>query len=396
MYKNKVFYDKRNAGKNYRRNKINSRKTVEEMRNRNIETLRGFAILLLLFYHFTITLNIFTSLPFIMLDEALCQFAMIIFFTISGYGTFLHYQRRTNRGERIVWWNYGICRFKKIAPPYYTCMAFILLFTSGAVFLSRNGLKSIFIYGCFIQNLFPSVSGNINGVTWTLALFMQFYLLSYPVYKSVDKWGWKVYPLYLFASLSMNKMICSYITFKDYPDVYYVIASIRQIFTTIDVFVLGMICGKTKIPDIPLRNKNLAAFGAALAVFVLSVAGVVTYWLRTGGVWGDGLQYYLWKPLINVAVVIMILFISPCTVDYDTWYGKPIQFIAKVEYHTYLWHMVLFENLKNTSGLFNGLAQHFPLGTAIGMMALSIGVGYISLMLTNNLHFGKRQITVKS
>lgn len=357
------------------------------MRNKNIEALRGFAILLLLFYHFTISLNIFIPSSFILLDEAFCQFAMIIFFTISGYGTFLHYQKRTNRGERIGWLDYSKRRFKKIAPPYYICMAFILLFTSGAVFLSCNGLKSIFVYGCFLQNLFPSVSGNINGVTWTLALFMQFYLFSYPVYKSVDKWGLKVYPLYLIVSLIMNKVICGYITFKDYPDVYYVIASIRQIFTTIDVFVLGMICGKIMITNTPLCNKNLVALSASLAIFILSVIGVVIYWLRIGGVWGDGLQYYLWKPLINIAVVIIMVLISPCTINYDTWYGKPIQFIAKVEYHTYLWHMILFENLKNTSELFSELSKHFPLGTAVGMMVLSIGVGYVSLMLINNLHF---------
>lgn len=77
------------------------------------------------------------------------------------------------------------------------------------------------------------------------------------------------------------------------------------------------------------------------------------------------------------------MLIAPCKVAYQSWIGKGIQFVAKVEYNTYLWHMILFANLKNTSVLFNELAQKTALGTALGLIVVAIAVGYVSTKLTN-------------
>lgn len=354
------------------------------MRNKNVESLRGIAILLLLFYHYTISLNVFSSMKLIMMDEAFCQFAMVTFFTISGFGTFLHYQKRESRGERIRFLDYIKRRFIKIAPAYYFCMAFLILFTTGGVYLSRNGLKSILVFGTFTQNLFPSVSGDINGVTWTIALFLQFYIISYPVYRIIKKWGWKTYPFFLLFSLLVNKGLCMIVAAKGYPDYYYVIASIRQIFTTIDIFALGMICGSLMERQIFDQVKKEVAIILSLGIFALAVLAFIAYSFKVGGIWGNSFKFFLWKPFVNFAIVFIILLMAPCRIEYKSLVGRTIQFVSKVEYNTYLWHMVLFGNIKNTSALYFELAERTPLGAACVMMLLAIIVGYFSTLIMNN------------
>lgn len=256
------------------------------MRNKNIESLRGIAILLLLFYHFTVSLTAFNSIHMIMVNEVLCQFAMITFFMISGYGTFLHYQRRENCGNKIRGLDYIKQRFHKIAPAYYVCLIFVLLFTTDSAYISRDGFKSIIVYACLLQNLVPSMSGDINGVTWTIALLMQFYLISYPVYRIVKKWGWKSYPLFLIFSLCINKVLCGIVTTNGAPEVYYVIASIRQIFTTIDIFAFGMICGGLTDKHLFEKVRKEVALTGAAMIFLVSVGLFVKASFIVGGMWG--------------------------------------------------------------------------------------------------------------
>lgn len=356
------------------------------MRNKNVESLRGIAILLLLFYHFTISLGIFKDMTLILMDEAFCQFAMVIFFVISGYGTFLHYKHREEKNEKIGIFDYVKRRFTKIAPSYYFCLVFILLFTTGGVYLSKDGLKSVLIYGCLIQNLFPARSGDINGVTWTIALLMQFYLISYPLYKVVKKWGWKSYIAFLIVSLCINKILCGYVTFKGYPEVYYVIASIREIFTTIDIFIIGMLCGKYSQKTKNLHMGDRKAIFFAGIIFIAGIGIFIKMAYFFGGFFGDGLKFYLWKPVVSIIIGSIILLIEPCQWPaYKSWLGKFIQFVAKVEYNTYLWHMILFGNLKATSLLFNELSQSNPILTVCLLMILALIVGYFATLLTNNL-----------
>lgn len=359
------------------------------MRNKNVESLRATAILLLLFYHFTVSLTVFKSIQMIVINEVICQFTMIAFFMISGYGTFMHFQRRECNGETIHFFDYIKSRFIKIAPAYYVCMFFLLLLTPISGFISREGLKSIFVYCVMLQNLFPSMGGDINGVTWTIALFMQFYLISYPIYKIVRALGLKSYPLFLAFSLLANKVLCGINAASGGPDVYYVIASIRQIFTTIDIFVLGMICGSLVEKRYFSKLKKELAVICAIIVFIITLLLVVKSSFIVGGLWGDGFKYYLWKPFISVGVGLILLLIIPCTFNYHGWLGRVFQFIAKNEYNTYLWHMVLFGNLRSSSALFNELADKTAFGTSMGMIVLSIVVGALCTKLTSNLSLVK-------
>ena len=68
-------------------------------RNQDIEMLRGIAMLLILFYHYTqIIPGIMNTHWLQMLDEGLCQLAMVLFFSISGFGTYIYLHKHTDEG----------------------------------------------------------------------------------------------------------------------------------------------------------------------------------------------------------------------------------------------------------------------------------------------------------
>ena len=108
---------------------------------------------------------------------------------------------------------------------------------------------------------------------------------------------------------------------------------------------------------------------------------------KIGALWGNGIKYYLWKPAVAIVIAVIIIIISPLTFKYDTLLGRTIQFVSKVEYNTYLWHMVLFQNIKNTSYGFNAIAEKYPLLTIMFMMLLAVLVGYVSTLLTESPNY---------
>ena len=138
--------------------------------------MRAMAILFMLFYHYTKTIpGIVHSYLGDMINEYLCQTAMLTFFTISGYGTYMYLDRV--KGNRH-WSAYVKSRFRKIAPQYYFCLIIVLL-TTGTGYWAWNSLKNILIFFLFGNNLFISTNGEINGVTWTIAWWCSFICLQY-------------------------------------------------------------------------------------------------------------------------------------------------------------------------------------------------------------------------
>ena len=94
-------------------------------RNQDIEMLRGVAMLLILFYHYTqIIPGIMSTHWLQMIDEGFCQIAMVLFFSISGFGSYIYLTKSENKGLLF----YVKKRFYAIAPQYYFCL--IILFVS--------------------------------------------------------------------------------------------------------------------------------------------------------------------------------------------------------------------------------------------------------------------------
>lgn len=147
-------------------------------RNLNIELLRVIAVFSIVFYHYFITMLPLPSYIYFFF-EALAQVAMITFFTISGFGLYLHFEKSYRSYPQFL-----KHRLSHLLPHYYLSIIFVIV-SSGTVFLSTWGINIVISYFLCIQNLSLTWQSNINGVTWTVALMVQFYLISPLIYRLI-------------------------------------------------------------------------------------------------------------------------------------------------------------------------------------------------------------------
>ncbi len=351
----------------------------KRQRNLDIEMLRGIAILLILFYHYTqIIPGIMNTHWLQMIDEGFCQMAMIMFFSISGFGSYVYLFKHRD-GKAL---SYVKKRFRAIAPQYYFCLV-VLLLTVSANFLAWNQILRVSAFFAFVQNLFASTNTMINGATWTIALMMQFYLIAPLVYKLVQKYGVKFYVLSICVTFLIRMLVSLYIRRINGDSFLFVVYSIRQIYTTFDIFVGGMIVGKNYME----RERELNAFRCrwGVAIVFLSILGsfmVFTYTPSSNYVWGANVRSWMWPAVLGIEVAFLLHLCTGIKLKYQSIGGKFIQFIAKNEYGIYLWHMPLISTISVSSPMYAGALERSPEGTLIvmGMLAIMVGKGSNDLL----------------
>jgi peptidoglycan/LPS O-acetylase OafA/YrhL len=135
-----------------------------------IDGLRGVAIITVVGYHvwqvnwqgvsvFGLSLQPFIETGFLGVD---------LFFFISGFVLMLPYAA----GAPPTPGEFARHRWRKIAPSYLLCLVVLL-----AVGYDHVDAKDVVFHLLFVYNWFAQTSGSIDGVMWSLADEVQFYLL---------------------------------------------------------------------------------------------------------------------------------------------------------------------------------------------------------------------------
>jgi peptidoglycan/LPS O-acetylase OafA/YrhL len=149
-----------------------------------LEVLRGVAALAVLLFH---ALPVFgLMIPGTPLRLALAGWIGVdVFFVISGYvitASALRASASPGYGSRF--WR---ARLARILPLYYlTSVVFVLLFSPGAV--QQDGIFQLVTHALLIHNFFPQAATSINGVTWSLGVEMQLYVVAFFVVPLVATW----------------------------------------------------------------------------------------------------------------------------------------------------------------------------------------------------------------
>ncbi|MCF0230441.1 MAG: acyltransferase, partial [Parasporobacterium sp.] len=157
-------------------------------RNRNVDILRALAIIIIVVYHtYVLAGNPYSGHANI---NRLLSFGgelgVTLFFLLSGFGIFYSLYIKEQTKGMPSWPEFMKSRCRKIMPPYYICIIFLLIFQSTSL-IGAQGWKTILAYFCFAQNFFVSTHGAINGALWALATIFQFYLIAPFMYRLVRK-----------------------------------------------------------------------------------------------------------------------------------------------------------------------------------------------------------------
>lgn len=161
-----------------------------------LDTIRGLAVFFVLMVH---ALGFFggprVEVPIPFTGFALPWSMMVsrmgvgvdLFFVLSGFLLALPWHKAEVQGKphpRLR--PYLQRRLWRIVPPYWFMLVLMLLLLTNTLIpwstvASRDGLKSLFAFFFFMQQLFPfsanaQAFANVNGAMWTLTIEMIFYL----------------------------------------------------------------------------------------------------------------------------------------------------------------------------------------------------------------------------
>ncbi len=175
-----------------------------------LDDLRGIAILSVILYHYSLYNNGFVDTVYNLSNLVrdyfnIGSFAVSIFFLISGFviAMSLNSIERKKSVKRFI-----VKRFFRLYPTYWVSILLIVL----AAYLIKNEniykLKDIILNFTMFQDIFKA--NNIDGVYWTLAIEIKFYILSALFYLfGLLKRIKAIYTIFLI--LSLTTLLLSYI-----------------------------------------------------------------------------------------------------------------------------------------------------------------------------------------
>ena len=159
-----------------------------------LDGIRAFAILIVVWFHlwqqcWLMPVIKTPALSFLNISEISLDFlprtgyimvTMMIF--LSGFCLFLPYSRHSIYGEELPSVSlFYKKRVARIIPSYLFCIIIVLIYNiaTHAYYSSGFMAKDVLTHLTFTFNLFPDTNEHtlLNGVLWTVALEVQFYII---------------------------------------------------------------------------------------------------------------------------------------------------------------------------------------------------------------------------
>jgi len=315
-----------------------------------LDGLRGIAILLVVWYHvwqITWLRAPLDSLEF--LPET--GFAGVdLFFFLSGFVIAYPFVKAAAAGApQPGWGHFAYRRFIKIVPSYVLSIA-ILIATGYAHFASAgDALASLAAHLFFVHTWWGSTFGSINGVLWSLAVEVQFYVLFPLVWLCFRRSAlataavmfgisiaWRIYAAHCCLHNQMPQMV------ENLPGY-------------LDLFAAGMLSALTYVRL--HGHANAARF--ALPATGFAFAGIVAFWLLTQNLFDARLTDmwpYVWQIGFRSAWGVAFYTIATGTLLGAAWWqralgNRALLVCGAISYNWYLYHQAIARGL---------LAAHLP------------------------------------
>jgi peptidoglycan/LPS O-acetylase OafA/YrhL len=320
-----------------------------------LDGLRGIAILVVLWYHtwewnwlnteFTafgrhVNLQFIPETGFTGVD---------LFFFISGFVLFYPYGRTLFEGRPLqAIGHFAYRRFIKIVPSYYLQIVILTPWILAA-FAGSMLFWQYLTHLTFTFNWFRDTAGSINGVWWTLALEVQFYVV-FPLFC----WCMRRWPLATYIGMlviaNAYRLATRHCCVGDW-----VVQS--QMLAFLDLFGSGMFAAWL-FTFLHNRVKQVSGWQplfTALALGGFAAYAMLLYSLYKVRVIPD--WQYVWSDsyLTLLGVTFVVLTVASCLAS--AWWrallgNRVLVFFSIISYNLYLWHQLI--------GTF--LAKHsFPL-----------------------------------
>ena len=313
-----------------------------------IDLLRGFAALLVLFYH-VLALRPWPGFP----EGGLAALprtgwvGVDLFFVISGF--VIAHAAMAGQAAGGAWRrDFAERRLRRIMPLYLASLAAYLFLVNPEVLRwAWMPVVHLLSHLGFVHNLWHETHGSINSPSWSVGLEMQFYLLMAlatpwiaraPVWKLFSVWAgialaWRLGSTWVYPP-GTSQPIFQFIYASQLPG-------------TLDEFVFGICIARLLRDGFLTYSARRLALWAAAAVLLLgaaawSVPAEADYWHSRAAI-------VLWRPLAcaGFAALLACLVMLPGDGGLFT---RPLRYLGEISYGIYLWHMpVLLTLIEKTN-----------------------------------------------
>ncbi len=316
------------------------------MRLEGIDLLRGVAVSSVVIYHFFVILGLEGRSSF-HLVSSFGIFGVSLFFVISG---FLIYRSAEYSLEKYGFLqglrHYARHRLFRILPAYYFNLAVVILLASTIIdrehYYSFGFIKQIFAHLTFLSYFYYRDAGlGINGAYWTLSIEMLWYLVVIGLLLFIKRASILVFIatlsfLYLWgldhALFDTILGISSQSPSRTQLLYYYSF----QLPGQISYFIAGIVIYK-HLSHIKLTVSPLLQYTLALLVYLLFLFVSSRYAVHSS---------FLYNNLFMLVVTFALFFLL---YDARPKMMQPLEWVGKISYSIYLWHMPLLFVMKQTS-----------------------------------------------
>ncbi len=315
-----------------------------------MDGLRGIAILLVVIFHiwqlswleFT---DFFHSPVYITFIARYGFIGVETFFFISGFCLFYPHARHCFEQYPLAsLGEYFRKRALKILPSYYLAMLLILGLVEWE-FPKDQFLWHLVSHMFFIHNLFPETYGSINGVFWSLAVEVQFYLIFPLLARFFRKKPMIVTLLMTTCAIVYRQYIM--LTKQEVGGLY--TQYLSQLPAFLDLFAAGML---TAYLLVWLRNRqNIARYMPLFTILMLmGLAGFVALLQNVGTMASqpDGMIEWqaLYRPLIGIVLIVTAIgghFANSYVQKILN--NRFLAFFSLISYNLYIWHQFIAAKL---------------------------------------------------
>lgn len=314
-----------------------------------LDGLRGIAVLLVLWYHVW-EISFLSPGPALDFIPATGFIGVHLFFFLSGFVISYPFVRAMLTAKpQPTWGHFAWRRFIKIVPSYALSIAAAYAIGYAQIQPNASTVPDLVTHLLFIHTWFPDRYGTIDGVLWTLAVEVEFYLIFPLIWWCFKRKPWLTAAVMIAIAWAWRAYMaqCCYLTlFEQWEE---------NVPGYLDIFAFGMIAAYvfTRFGD---RWRASRARYAAPLVALAGVALLVGLLQNLYGHRFDDQWSGVWqidnRPWLGFAFAV----VAVGSLASPRWWqvlldNLPLRFMAAISYNLYLYHQLVAREL---------LTHHFP------------------------------------
>lgn len=294
----------------------------------HIDVLRGFAALLVVFYH-VIAVGEWTTFPTtgIAMLPRTGWIGVDLFFVISGFVIGKSALEGVARGGdwRTV---YMYRRVRRIVPLYLaTMLCYLFLVHPNVLREGWTSVAHVVSHLLFLHNLSPTTYYSVNGPSWSIALEMQFYVLVALAAPWMARSTWPRI-LLVWGVVAIGWRFGSTLALPPGASNFeHQMMAAAQLPGVLDQFAVGICLAKLSMSG-HFAYRPARLLGWALAAVVLLLLAGVTF-LSHGAYWSFASMIIGWRTLLSAGFASLLACVIMCPWT-GGWTTRPLRYLGKL------------------------------------------------------------------